>query len=56
MGGALQNLMGGEELESIHGGSMGEGLKTLSKNTCEGVHLLVTLLAISLQAFEFTKN
>ena len=28
---------------------MGEGLKTLSKNTCEGVHLLVKFPAISLQ-------
>ena len=37
-GGALQNLMGG--LKSIHGGSMG-GLKMLSKNTCDGVHLIV---------------
>ena len=27
----------------------------LSKNTCEGVHLIVKLLAISLQACKFTK-
>ena len=31
-------------------------LKMLSKNTCGGVHLIVKLLAISLQAFKFTKN
>ena len=46
-------------LESIHGGSMwggGGGLKMLLKNTCEGVHLLVKLLAISLQTCKFTKN
>ena len=47
---ALQNLMGG-------GGACvntwgGEHLK----NTCEGVHLLVKLPAISLQACKFTKN
>ena len=38
---------------------MGEAwgaLKTLSRNTCEGVHLLVKLPAISLQASKFTKN
>ena len=28
----------------------------LPKNTCEGVHLMVKLLAISLQACKFTKN
>ena len=31
-------------------------LEMLSKNTCEGVHLIVKLLAISLQASKFTKN
>ena len=31
-------------------------LKILSKNTCEGVHLIVKLPAISLQACKFTKN
>ena len=50
-GGAPQNLIGGG-LKSKHGGSMGE-LKMLSKNTCEGVHSIVKLPAISLQ---FTKN
>ena len=57
-GGALQNLMGGRGggwLESKHGESMGE-LKMLSKNTCERVHLMKKLLAISLQASKFTKN
>ena len=31
-------------------------LKMLPKNTCEGVHLIVKLPAISLQASKFTKN
>ena len=31
-------------------------LKILSKNTCEGVHLIVKLPAIRLQACKFTKN
>ena len=44
--GALQNLMEGG-LKSIHGGSMGGGLKMLSKNACDRVHLIVKLLAIS---------
>ena len=34
-------------LKSIHGGSIGGGLKMLSKNTCDRVHLIVKLLAIS---------
>ena len=34
---------------------MGE-LKMLSKNTCEGINLIVKLPAISLQACKFTKN
>ena len=34
-------------LKSIHGGSMGGGLKMLSKNACDRVHLIVKLLAIS---------
>ena len=42
-------------LKSIHGESMG-GLKMLSKNICEGIHLIVKLLAVSLQACKFTKN
>ena len=56
-GGALQNFMGGGggEHESKHGGCMGR-LKTLLKNTCEGVHLFVKLLAVRLQACKFTKN
>ena len=32
------------------------GLKILSKNTCEGVNLIVKLPTISLQACKFTKN
>ena len=53
--GAPQNLMGGGGLKSKHGGSMGE-LKMLLKITCEGVHLIVKLLAISLQASKCTQN
>ena len=45
----------GGGLKSKHRGAWGE-LKMLSKNTCEGVHLIVKLLAISLQASKFTKN
>ena len=44
-GGALQNLIGGGGLESIHRASMG-GLKMLLKNTCEGVHLIIKLPSI----------
>ena len=44
-GSALQNLMGG----------VWRGLKTLTNNTCEGVHLIVKLSTISLQAYKFTK-
>ena len=45
-------------LESIHhGGDWGDrGVKILLKNICEGVHMLVKLPAISLQACKFTKN
>ena len=52
-GGTLQNLIGGLEVNT-----WGEdrGLKTVLKNTCEGVHLLVKLLALGLQACKFTKN
>ena len=32
------------------------GLKMLTKNTCERVHLIVKLQAISLKACRFTKN
>ena len=45
-GGGLSQYMGEE-----HWG----GLKILSKNTCQGVHLIVKLLAISLQACKYTK-
>ena len=53
-GGPPQNLMG-IRLSQYMGGAWGE-LKMLSKNTCEGVHLIEKLLAISLQASKFTKN
>ena len=45
MGGLSQNM----------GGAWGE-LKMLPKNTYEGVHLIVKLPAINLQASKFTKN
>ena len=47
MGQGLSQYMG------QHG--RGGGLKMLLKNTCEGVFLIVKLLAISLQACKFTK-
>ena len=50
-GGVVQNLMQGSLSQYI--GGAWEGLKMLSKNTCEGVHLIVKLPAISLQ---FTKD
>ena len=37
------------------GGACG-GLKMLSKNTWEGIHVIVKLPAIILQACKFTKN
>ena len=52
-GGAPQNLMGG--LCRNMGGAWGK-LKMSLKNTHEGVHLIVKLLAISLEASKFTKN
>ena len=61
MGGAPQNLMGvrgvggGLSQNMERGGGMGE-LKMLLKNTSEGVHLIVKLEAISLQAPKFSKN
>ena len=44
--------------EGAYVNALGEhgGLKMLLKNTCEGVHLIVKLLSISLQACKFTKN
>ena len=44
----------GGRLKSVHGGHMGE-IKMLSKNTCEGVHLIGKLPVTSLQASKFTK-
>ena len=55
-GGEGSSKFGEGWLESIHGGKHGGKLKTLLKNTCQGVHLLVKLPAISLQACKFTKN
>ena len=51
VGEALQNLMGSL---SQHMGEQ-EGLKLL-KDACEGVHLLIKLLAICLEACKFSKN
>ena len=47
---------GGFLSQNVEGGVAWGELKMLSKNTCEGVHLIVKLLAISLQACKFTKN
>ena len=44
----------GEGLSQYMGGAW--GVKILLKNTCGGVHFIVKLLAISLQACKFTKN
>ena len=44
----------GGRLSQYMGGAW--GLKILPKNTCEGVHLIVKLPALSLQASKFTKN
>ena len=49
-GGGCSSKFDGGGLNSIHGGAWG-GLKMLSKNTCDGVHLIVKLPAISLQAY-----
>ena len=43
--------VGGEGGLSQHIGGAWGGLKMLLKNTCEGVHLLVKLPAISLQIY-----
>ena len=52
--GAPQNLMEGGLSQNMSGA--GGELKTLSKNTCEGVYLIVKLPAKSLKACKFTKN
>ena len=49
----VENMAGG--LSQCMGEAW-EELKMLSKNTCDGVHLIVKLPAISLQACKFTKN
>ena len=56
VGGSSKFDGGGEEgLSQSMGGAWGQ-LNMLSKNTCEGVQLIVKLPAISLQASKFTKN
>ena len=47
----LQNLLGGGGGGSMHDRTIGGELKMLSKNTFEGVHLLVKLPTISLQIY-----
>ena len=54
LGAAPQNLIGGGG-RGAQVKTWGE-LKMLSKNICEGIHLKVKLLAISLQVSKFTKN
>ena len=54
MGGDSSKFDGGDLSQNM-GVAWGE-LKMLVKNTCEGVHLIVKLPAISLQASKFTKN
>ena len=54
IGGCSSKFDGGG-LKSKHEGSMGE-LKMQAKNTCEGVHLIVKLPAISLKTCKFTKT
>ena len=44
----VENMRGG--LKSIHAREHGGSLKYCQKSTCEGVHLIVKLPAISLQA------
>ena len=56
-GEALQNLMGGGGLSQNMGKAWGMGdLKILSRNTSEGVQLIVKLPAVNLQASKFTNN
>ena len=61
--GALQVSIGGGSskfdrggLRQYMGGACGARLKMLSNNTCEGIHLMVKLPAIGLQACKCTKN
>ena len=53
--GGWQVKGGGSSKFDGGGGAWGE-LKMLSKNTSEGVHLIVKLPPMTLQASEFTKN
>ena len=58
----VEDMGGGGGASKFNGGVglsqyMGEpgGFKILSKNSCEGVHLIIKLPAISPQAYKFTK-
>ena len=53
-GGVLFKIWWGGGLSQYMGKAW--GLKILPKNTCEGVHFIVKLPAISLQACKFTKS
>ena len=57
----VEDMGGSSKFDGGGGGGLsqymgGGGLKMLSKNTCEGLHLILKLSAISLQACKFTKN
>ena len=56
MRGGGSSKFDGVGLTQYMGGAWGGGLKMPSKNTCDGVHLMVKLPAISLQACKFNKN
>ena len=49
---SFNRYIGGGDLGMGEGGMVG----MLLKNICEGVHTLLKLPAISLQAYKFTKN
>ena len=49
-------IMGGGAFQKLMGGLINTWGVLTAKNTCEGVHLLVKLPAISLEACKFSKN
>ena len=56
MGEEQARPIGGSSPKFDGGGEAWGELKMSSKNICEGVHLIVKLSALSLQASKFTKN